>query len=220
MAAAGFLPVWTNPSVHLFYLWAPSPSFLLSSPDVEHPWLWGCGFGRCASSVISPKDGQSCAAPRFPHSRHPFALQCGGSSDPLDLYRRLWGREGRTGDAPVVPLPGSVSHPCAAGTLNVVMVIKARSPQLPWKRSTPQIQNTTYGPVNFPKCSLFVRFKQGFMSRPWKMLDCENTQQGSVCALLFFEELHIKTFTPGAGKDSCHLWPVAFAVILPHQHLV
>lgn len=56
--------------------------------------------------------------------------------------------------------------PCAAGTLNVAMVIKAHSPRLPRKRSTTQIQTTIYGPVIFPKCSLFVRFKQGFILRP------------------------------------------------------
>lgn len=191
MAAAGFLPVRAKPSAHLFYLWALSPSFILSSPDVKQPWLWGGSSERWVSSVISAKDGQSCAAPLFPHSRHPF-----GSSDPLDLCRRLWGREGRAGSASVVPVPGSISPPRAAGTLNAVMVIKACSPQLPRKRSTPQMQNTTYGPVNFPKCSLFVRFKQGFMSRPWKMLDCENTQQGSA----------VWTFFWGIAYKNPHPW--------------
>lgn len=89
-----------------------------------------------------------------------------GCWDPLDLCRQLWGREGSADGAPAIPLPGSVSHPCRAGTLNVAMVIKAHSLQLPRKRSTPQIRYTTYGPVNFPKRSLFVRFKQGFMLHP------------------------------------------------------
>lgn len=177
--------VRAKPSAYLFYLWAPSPSFL-SSPDVEHPWVWGGGFGKWASLIISPKDGQSCASPRFPFPKHLFALWCAGCWDPLDLCRQLWGREGSADGAPAVPLPGSVSHPCRAGTLNVAMVIKAHSPQLPRKRSTPQIRYTSYGPVNFPKRSLFVRFKQGFMLHPWKMLYCENTQQGSACALFFF----------------------------------
>lgn len=108
---------------------------------------------------------------------------------------------------------------CAAGTLNVAMVIKAHSPRLPRKRSTTQIQTTIYGPVIFPKCFLFVRFKQGFILHPWKMLDCENTQQGSACALFFW----------GIAYKSLHPWgrgwklsPVTccLAVMMPHQHLV
>ena len=145
--------------------------FLWSSPGVEQPWVWGAGFGRQVSPIFSSEVRWSCASPRFPRSLHLLLPWCDGCSDALGHQSPR--------------LAASHACCCAAGALHVAAVIKARSPLLPWKRSTPQILNATYSPVNSPKHSFFATFKQGFISQPGKMPYSRNTQQGE-CACTSF----------------------------------
>lgn len=175
-------------------------SFPLSPPGVEHALGLKCWFGEAGIIIFSPKVGWSCASSLFMSLCSlvgwllgPLILQGSGQSRKGSSY---WSSHWAMSLA-------SDLHQSTAAALNIVVVIKVHSPLLPQKHSTPQIPNTTYSPVNFPKHSLFTRFKQGFVSQPGKTPYSRNTQRGEcVCASKI---LLVKTHIPGVRKENHHL---------------
>lgn len=178
MAAGWSLRIWANRSVHLFYFWAPYPFSSHHPPMSSIP-----GFevrvlgGGHHPSFLLRLDGLALPL-GFPFftSVHPLVRRL--LRPPKRLQVAL-GPGGPYNHSSCRSPRLAASHTCCCTveTLNAAAVIKARSPLLSRKRSTPQIPHTTYGPINFPKRSLFARFKQGLISQTEKTLFSRNTQQ-------------------------------------------
>lgn len=105
------------------------------------------------------------------------------------------------------------------GPLTSRRLIKARSP--PVARETQHSTNTEHNlrSCSFSQTLLVRQIEAGFHFAAWKNAVLKKYPARGARVRIFLRLLLVKTHTPEAGKENHRLRPVAFAAVMPHQHL-